>query len=286
MSTPRFLDLPANTCRYQLDTSRGRFAVLDGEAAPDQPAAVAVLVPGLNASKEDFLAVLAPLGAAGFRCVAMDLRGQNQSGGGEDDAEYAIDELATDVLAVVESVGGGAPAHRVGHSVGGLIVRAAALANQAAVASVTLLCSGPAAPGPETAGRLRLLLDALRSMSMPEIYAAMVELDRANGLVPPPAPISEFLRQRFLRTRPAHFAGLGAQVLAAPDLVAELAKTGLPTQVVHGAGDETWPIAEQAEMAARLGGVPVVIQGAAHSPAVEQPGPTADALTRFWRSVR
>lgn len=77
MSRPTTLDLPAHASARRLETSRGSFAALDCPPAPEAPAGrgTALLVPGFTGSKEDFLDLLAPLSAAGFRVVAVDGRG-------------------------------------------------------------------------------------------------------------------------------------------------------------------------------------------------------------------
>jgi pimeloyl-ACP methyl ester carboxylesterase len=55
--------------------------------------------------------------------------------------------------------------------------------------------------------------------------------------------------------------------------------------VLHGAADDAWSPAVQADMAARLGARYVVVPDALHSPAVENPGPTASAMNDFFADV-
>ena len=76
-----------------------------------------MLVPGFTGSKEDFVAVLAPLAAAGWRVVTYDQRGQHETPGAPPPGEvvtaesYALSELALDLLAIVAAtrIGAGAP---------------------------------------------------------------------------------------------------------------------------------------------------------------------------------
>ena len=65
----------------------------------------------------------------------VDQRGQYESPGPDDPAAYTVAELAGDVLAVARAAAGGTgrPLHLVGHSFGGLVARAAVLADPAAV---------------------------------------------------------------------------------------------------------------------------------------------------------
>ena len=111
MSTPTFLVLPDGVRRTAIETSRGVFAALEavpGSGVCDrQPA---VLVPGYTGSKEDFLAILHQLAAAGRRVLALDMRGQYETAGPDDPRAYTIGELAFDIAAVIDAVAAGAAA--------------------------------------------------------------------------------------------------------------------------------------------------------------------------------
>lgn len=128
MSTPPFLTLPRCARALRLSTSRGGFAALRAE--PDGPVrGSALLVPGFTGSKEDFIALLEPLAAAGYRVTAVDQRGQYETGGPDDPAAYAVEALGADVRALTEAVAAdGGPPHLLGHSFGGQVVREAVLA--------------------------------------------------------------------------------------------------------------------------------------------------------------
>ena len=65
----------------------------------------AVLVPGFTGSKEDFIAVLAPLTAAGWQVVAFDQRGQFEVAGLDRGRGpiYTAEALAADVVAVADA---------------------------------------------------------------------------------------------------------------------------------------------------------------------------------------
>lgn len=283
MSTPPHLRLPPVARARTLGTARGPFAVYDAGGGGDAaPRTTAVLVPGFTGSKEDYLPLLEPLTASGHRVLAIDQRGQYETPGPDDRAAYELDALGRDVLAVAAAAGA-ARVHLVGHSFGGLVVRAAAIAAPGAVASVTLLCSGPG-PIPEyEAERARRLIRALGKHSVDEIWAFMYERARAGGEydgVPP--EIVEFLGRRFRASSPAGLAAMAGHLVAVPDRTAELAATGVPAMVAYGADDCIWPLAEQADMARRLGARHEILVGAAHSPAVQAPAATAALLAGFW----
>ena len=301
MSTPTSLSLPDGVRRSVIETRRGSFAAL--EAMPGsgvcerQPA---VLVPGFTGSKEDFLAILHQLGAAGRRVLAIDLRGQYQTPGPDDPDAYAIRELGADVAAIVDAMAvraGGAgdgelgTVHVVGHSFGGLVVREALLGGGRHVGSVTFMSSGPAQLTGPAADELIALLGYLDGES-PEVMRNTIEKIWDSGLAPQAvaagvAPdIVAFLRDRMLATSPVGLQVMARYLLQAPDRTSELAgQLHVPVLVLYGEDDDKWEPAAQEEMAGRVGAERVCIPGAAHSPAVDAPETTASALNRFWHAA-
>lgn len=279
MSTPPFLEPPEGVQAQRLATARGEFAVLTAPAGGDTARAPVLLVPGFTGSKEDFIAVLAPIAAAGHPVTALDLRGQFETPGTEDPTSYDVKELAEDLLSVVARLG--APVHLVGHSFGGLVARAAALADPASLRSLTLLDSGPAAIPHPASSNLALMVAALPATDLETIWAVkrQLELSSRPG---PPAHIEDFLRTRFLANHPVALRRLAEQLLDETDSTDELAALDLPVLVAFGARDDAWPTAVQRQMATRLGARLVVFADAAHSPAAESPEETAEALVSFW----
>jgi pimeloyl-ACP methyl ester carboxylesterase len=280
VSTPPYLDLPPGVSAVTLETDRGPFAVLRAGPA-GSPAGL--LVPGFTGSKEDFIAVVAPLAAAGFTVVALDLGGQYESPATAS-GTYSLAGFAADVLAVAGALGPAA-VHVVGHSLGGLVAREAVLVDPLAFATLTLMSSGPAALPAGQAGRLTLFATVLAEHGPEVVWSAKRALEEQEGLVGPDDPaIADFLTTRFLASDPRSLLAMVDVLTAAPDRVADLAAVAPPTLVLYGPDDDAWPPETQAAMADRLGARAVVIDGAGHSPAVEQPEATAAALTSFWQT--
>ncbi|WP_406284253.1 alpha/beta fold hydrolase [Streptomyces sp. NBC_00209] len=281
MSRPPTFIPPSCARARALPTARGDFAVLD--AAPAGiPRGTALLVPGYTGSKEDFIALLEPLAEAGYRAVAVDGRGQFESPGTDDPQEYAQEELARDVLAQTAALGAGeGGVHLLGHSLGGQLCRAAVLRDAAPFRSLTLMSSGPAEVVEAQQVKLKILGDALATMTMDDVWAAMRAFD-------PPAEAEtggEDLRRRWLLHRPAQLIATGRQLATEPDRVAELDATGLPVHVISGEVDDVWPVPVLDGMAVRLGARRTRIEGAEHSPNTGRPEATAAALASFWGSL-
>ena len=274
---------PAEAGRCYLDTPRGRFALLQTQW-PGRPV---LMVPGYTGSKEDFTAVLNPLAAASYRVSAMDQRGQFETPGPDDDAAYTVAELAQDVLAVLAELGSAdEPVHLLGHSFGGLVARAAVLADPGPVASLVLLDSGPAAIGGGRKERMHALEPMFAAGGMPAVYAAMEQLAAGDpAWLASPPEFKAFLKRRFLESSPAGLRAMGDALRTEPDRVAELRRAGVPLLVAYGEHDDAWPPAVQAEMARRLDAGHAVIPGSVHAPAAENPAETIRVLSEFWSAV-
>ncbi len=281
MSTPPFLAPPPATRVGPLRTPRGAFASWVIEPPDSGARGTAVLVPGFTGSKEDFIAILAPLSAQGWRVVTYDQRGQYETPGTHA-GSYSFEALADDLLAVAASVSED-PVHVLGHSFGGLVARQAVLARPEAVRSLTLMDSGPKGVDGPTAEIAQVFAAALESMPIQDVWEAKVAYDAAQGLhLPADASLAAFLRARFVGNDPLGLAAFARLLINAPDRTAELGLTGCPVLVLYGENDDAWSPAIQSDMAQRLGARRQVIPGAGHSPAAEAPERTAEVLGEFW----
>jgi pimeloyl-ACP methyl ester carboxylesterase len=287
MSTPPFLELPAGISAESVVTPRGSFATL--RAGPiDRSSPLAVLVPGFTGSKEDFIAVLAPIAQAGFGVLAYDQRGQYQTAArhpGRPPEGWTMAALAADLLSVVAAVRGPAAGavHLLGHSFGGLVARAAVLADPGAFASLVLLGSGPASIGGHRDDLLLTMAGGLETYGLAMVWAVTQSMDaEAGGSRPADPQIAAFLERRFMANDPAGLAAMARLLATEPDRTDELAAVAPTTLVAFGAADDAWSPEIQRRTASRLAAQVVSFPEAAHSPAAEAPEPTATALVRFW----
>ena len=285
MSTPPFVDLPESVRHIALGTSRGPLAAVVCEGVGEVHGTV-LMVPGFTGSKEDFIAVLEPLAALGWTVVAYDQRGQYESAGPEDEAAYSLAALSQDLLEVMDGLPA-AEVHVVGHSFGGLVAREAVLASGGSGwASLTLLCSGPAALPTRHHDGLGAMRSALPHVALMTVYDVKESADREAGWQPPSPQVEAFLRHRFVSNNPWALRAKAGILLDTPDRVDELAalvRDGLHVAVVYGADDDAWTPTEQDEVAAALGVDPVVVPGTGHSPAAERPEETAAVLDSVFR---
>ncbi len=280
---------PTSAARTTLPGTHGPLAALVATAG--RPAGTVLLLPGYTGSKEDFAPILDPLAAAGLTAVTVDLPGQHESEGSDEESEYTPARLGEEAAALVERLRAGGPVLLLGHSFGGLVARGAVLAG-APVAGLVLLCSGP------SAFRYGERYDALiagEPLMREHGHEVAYDLAAAEGQAARKAPtpeMAEFLRQRFVSSRAASLLGMGAALRTEPDRVDELAAvlqaSRIPVAVIAGTDDDAWPLPDQREMAVRLGTELVIIPDAAHSPAVENPAALLAVLLPLlhgWLSV-
>jgi len=257
---------------------------------------IALLVPGFTGSKEDFRFLLPMIASHGWDTIAFSNRGQADSVAPAGVTSYRLEDFAADVVAVAETLGGSG-IHLVGHSLGGLIARAALVARPDLFADVTLLCSGPAG----RAGRHQEDADFVSAHGLLALWerdepveAARISAARLRAIPRTASGHSDdcdvlrsnaaFVRDRFAATSVDHYLGAVAVLQAAPDISDEVRATGVPILVAHGDADDAWPIADQQAMAERMDAQYAVIPNAGHLPNIDNPHFTAALLSQFWMS--
>ncbi|GAB2974523.1 alpha/beta hydrolase [Amycolatopsis acidiphila] len=269
--------------RAELPGPYGPIAALSTRGAGK---ATALLVPGYTGSKEDFAPLLDDIAADGFRAVAIDLPGQFESPGPDDESAYLPAALGQVVAATVEHLATeGKPVLLLGHSYGGLVARAAVLAG-AGVAGLTLMDTGPSAL-PEGPRRTALSLGEplLRKQGIEAAYGVREQMnERFPSWTALPAELKAFYRHRFVSSSPAGLLGMADGLRYEPDLVEALRARNVPSLVVAGEGDDAWSVAAQQDMAARLNAPFALVPHAAHSPNIENPKGLLGVLLPAWRS--
>lgn len=290
MALPRSLDRHPDVEARRIELSPDdALAALEAEPVGGRRG-TALLLPGYTGSKEDFLPLLPLLAAAGYRAVALDQRGQHESPHAADAEGYSVPRLAQDVLRAVQVLGGG-PVHLLGHSFGGLVAREAAMLEPSALASLTLLCSGPGRlPLGRRTDDATLLLATLPGLTLEEAWTVKQQHEAQQGQTQQErggaSEVDAFLERRWLTTDRQNYLAIADTLLTADDTVDALApllaQAGVPVLVAHGEDDDAWTPEQQKDMAVRLGARYEVVPDAAHSPAYEAPAATAALLLSHW----
>ena len=195
---------PTRAVRTALPSPVGQLAAL--RSAPERPKGTVLLLPGYTGSKEDFAPILDPLAAAGYRAIAVDLPGQFESPGPDEETAYAPLALGIVCAAVIAHLAADGPVVLLGHSFGGLVARGAALAG-APIAGLILLCTGPAAlPAGQRLDSVRAGEPIIRAHGKAAVYDSTVAVGRADRRVVPP-DVEELSGAGFShRPRPACWA--------------------------------------------------------------------------------
>ncbi|GGN12690.1 alpha/beta hydrolase [Lentzea pudingi] len=272
----------------------GRYGTIAALRAPavgdDSMRTTVLLVPGYTGSKEDFAPMIDPIADAGFEVVAIDLPGQQDSQGPDDEALYRPGPLGSVLAELIGKIAAdGRKVLLLGHSYGGLVSRAAMFAG-APVSGLTLLSSGPSEL---PAGDRRTVLEVGEHVLAEQGVEGTQRLNELRSQQNPayavlPQELKDFYRTRFLKSRAAALLGMGNGLRHEPDQVAKLARTlrssGTPCLVVCGDSDDAWSPAAQRDMAERLDADFAVLPGVMHSPNTEAPLDLIATLLPTWRA--
>lgn len=239
---------------------------------------VVLVVPGYTGSKEDWRTFMPLLRDAGWTAVAISRRGQADSARASGPAGYTLQEEAADVVRVARLLDDGAPVHLIGHSLGGVIVREAAIASPESFRDVVQFCSGPHGWPYRKVAELTILHDT--DGNLRQLFDATNPLwaGRPDDELPDDARL---VRDRFAVHDPASIVAGGHILEDHTDASAALRATGLPVLVTHGEWDNAWPIPWQRQMAEDTGAAYEVIPESYHGPQVENPAATLAVFDTF-----
>lgn len=231
------------------------------EVFGDVDSPVVVLISGGGAQLISWpLPFVELLVAAGFRVVRFDNRDTGLSArfGGADDIDggYDLDDMADDVVRILDDLGVGA-AHLVGHSMGGMMAQTVAIAHPARVLSLGLLSTTPGRdPRWILHGERDDLTGPVQWYPRELLVAGAGEYARAAGSARYPIDVDwmqEAAGEAFDRGyHPEGFSRQWAALLRAPERLERLRDVRIPALVFHGREDDVLAWRAAADMAAAL----------------------------------
>lgn len=216
--------------------------------------------------------------ADGNDCIALDFRGQGQSGAPRDG--YAIADLASDVQAVIESLGVSRYV-LVGHSMGGKTAQLIASRRPAGLVGVALVASSP--PSPMT------IPDAQREQ-MKLAYATRDAATWTLDNVLLGSPVAPEIRERtlddMLKVSQAAVQGW-VEVGTRDDLTQAVARVDVPVTIMAGRLDRVDPVeVVRLHLAPYYKSAPLsLLDGKGHLLPLEAPEEVATILRSFIESL-
>jgi pimeloyl-ACP methyl ester carboxylesterase len=254
-----------------------------------------VLVHGFTGSRRDFLwryEALAELG----RFVALDLRGHGDTTNTGDARSYTLEQLASDLLGFLDALDVES-CDLLGHSMGGMAVLRAVLADPSRVGSLLLMDTSARCPDGlprkliELAGQIALEAGTQRLVEAMHARAADPNTDRTDADRRLEAEWGEeywsaWRYPNFRAMDPVAYGTLGAAMLDQESLVPRLGEIRVPTTVIVGSGD-TGFLEPAAELLRGISGARrAEIPDAGHQPQLENPRAWLDAVAEHLRQVR
>lgn len=239
-----------------------------------------VLLHGFPLSRAMWREQIAAL-APSHRVIAPDLRGH----GGSPDPEglYTMDELADDVIELLDGLGIGGPIALGGLSMGGYVALSIMERCGKRVGALLLMDTRASADTPEAArdreanAQAVLAAQSARSLvekMVPRLFSQATLNDHPERVEP--------LRCLMEETSPRGIAGALRGMAIRPDRRALLAQIAVPTLVLVGEDDVVTPPDEARGIASAIPGARlVVIPKAGHLAPYENPGASNQAILQF-----
>jgi len=214
-----------------------------------------------------------------YRVLRYDTRGHGQTEAPE--GPYSMGMLASDVRALLHALGI-EKTHFLGISMGGMIGQRLAL-EAPEILNTLILCDTtsriPPEAGPIWDERIRIAIE--------EGMEAHVSASLERWFTPPFRKSHPEVMERFgamiRATKPAGFVGC-AHAIRGLDLTDQLQRIRIPTLIIAGADDPSFPISVAEEIQRRIEGSKLaVMKPAAHLPCAEQSRRFNDAVLTFLK---
>lgn len=243
-----------------------------------------VCIPGMGDLRGTYRFIGPLLAARGYRVAAMDLRGHGASSVGWPAYDHAA--IASDVIALIDALGGG-PAVIVGNSFGGGVAVYVAATAPERVRAVVLVDAFTRAVPTSTTQKLGVWAMGVAGRRLWPSYL------RRLYVTTPPADLDAYVRGLAASLRePGRWDAVRALLrVKTAALEPLLGQVRVPALIVFGSKDPDFadPAAEVREIRGRLTAAPCVevamIDGAGHYPQAETPDATGAAMLAFLAAL-
>lgn len=241
-----------------------------------------LMLPGMGSLRSEYRFLAPKLHDAGYRAVAVDLRGQGDSS--VPWSAYDVPSVGRDILALVDHLGSG-PAHVIANSYSPAPAIWAAVEQPERVRSLVLIAAFAREMQPNA------LMKALTWFMMNNPWRAQTWRMFYRTLYPThnPPDFEEYLDKLTANlAQPGRFDAVKAFPAAPRQSWEErLSQVNIPALVVMGTKDPDFPdpAAEARYLAERINGKVALIEGAGHYPQTEMSEITAAAVLEFLGQV-
>jgi pimeloyl-ACP methyl ester carboxylesterase len=216
-----------------------------------------------------------------YKIIAPDLRGHGDSPAPEGD--YTIDEMADDVIELLDTLGFDEPVVVGGLSMGGYVALSLIARYPERVRALMLMDTRAAADSPEAAQKREELAQAVLAAGhagpvveamTPRLFAPFTLKERPERVAP--------LREVMGRNTARGIVGALRAMASRPDRRADLAAIRVPVLVIVGEEDVVTPPAEAQALADAISGARLeVIQEAGHLAPYENHAIANNVILRF-----
>jgi 3-oxoadipate enol-lactonase len=244
------------------------------------PGPAVVLLHGFPLGRAMWKEQVAGIGSI-YKVIAPDLRGHGDSPAPEGD--YTIDEMADDVIELLDRLGLDDPVVVGGLSMGGYVAVSLVARYPERVRALMLMDTRAAADSPEAAQKREELARAVLAAGnagpaveamTPRLFARITLEQRPERVTP--------MRELMARNTPRGIVGALRAMASRPDRRADLAAIRVPTLVMVGEEDVVTPPSEAQSLADAISGARLeVIPEAGHLAPYENPAIANSVILRF-----
>ena len=248
------------------------------------PGPVVVLLHGFPLDRSMWSNQRSSIGAI-YRVILPDLRGHGSSAA--PDGIYTVDDMADDVLELLDALQIVEPVVLGGLSMGGYVALSIAARYPERIKALILMDTRSAGDSAEAARTREALADQVESSGETSgVVASMLPRLFARQTFEHQPGVVARTHDRMARTPSRAVAGTLRGLAIRPDRTANLADIGVPTLVLTGAEDAVIPLEESEAMARQIPGARfVVIPDAGHLAPLENPREVDRAILEFLEGL-